>query len=477
MSEKVVDNDLSKILIIDDEKTVLDSIVNLLKNTSYNCITATSTSEGIRLVRAEKPLVVLTDLRMETETSGIEVLEEAKKIDPDAVVLLYTAYGNVSFAVEAFKKGAFDFIQKVQTHHDILLPIERAFKFAKMQRENAYLRSKLDLVDDGNFHGAIGTSPAIRDLFEKAKRVAMTNATVLVTGETGTGKEVIARGLHYHSQRANEPFIPVAVGDLPDNLLEGELFGHVKGAFTGATVEKPGLFEAANKGSIFLDEIGEVSFDMQHKLLRVLQERKVRRVGSVKERDIDVRVISATNRNPEELVKEKKLREDLFYRLNVIRLHIPPMRERREDIPVLAYHFLKKFRNTGLIEVETISSEALLLLQQYDWPGNVRELQGVIERMVALATRPELRPEDLPDEIRPTTKRVYVDTATDLDFKTSKAQITEAFEKQYIEGLLKKYGDNITKVADAAGLNRKTIYRLIEARDINFRRKPGDDIF
>ncbi len=468
-------SDSNKLLIIDDDKSVLDSIVSLLKNSNYQCLTAPSTAAGVNLIKTEQPLVVLTDLKMERDSSGIEVLEEAKKIDPELVVILYTAYGNVPAAVDAFKKGAFDFIQKVQTHHDILVPIDRAFKFARIQRENAFLRSRVDLTDDGSFYGAVGTSPTIREVFETVKRVARTNATVMITGETGTGKEVIARGLHYHSPRQSESFVPVAVGTLPDNLLEGELFGHVKGAYTGATTDKPGLFEAADKGTIMLDEIGEVSIEMQHKLLRVIQERTVRRLGSVKERDIDVRIISATNRDPEELVKAGKLREDLFYRLNVIHIHIPPLRERKEDIPILAYHFLKKYRDIGVVEVEKISNETLLLLQEYEWPGNVRQLQGTMERMVALAGRPELRPEDLPDKIRPTTKRVYVDTNEELDFKTAKARITEAFEKQYIENLLDKYNNNITKVADAAGLNRKTIYRLIDSRNIKFRGVREDD--
>ncbi|HPG38511.1 MAG TPA: sigma-54 dependent transcriptional regulator [bacterium] len=461
--------DSNKILIIDDDKTVLDSIVSLLKNSKYKCLTALSTAAGINIIKTEQPLVVLTDLKMESDTSGIELLEEAKKIDPDLVVIVYTAYGNVPQVVDAIKKGAFDFIQKVQTHHDIIVPIDRAFKFAKIQRENTYLRSRVDLTDDGSFFGAVGSSQAIRNVFETCKRVAMTNATVLITGETGTGKEVIARGLHYHSPRRNESFVPVAVGSLPDNLLEGELFGNVRGAFTGATTDKPGLFEAADKGTIFLDEIGEVSIEMQHKLLRVIQERKVRRLGSVKEREIDVRIVSATNQNPEELVKNNKLREDLYYRLNVIHIHIPPLRERKEDVPILLYHFMKKYHNIGVIEVEKISSEALMILKEYDWPGNVRQLQGAVEQMMALATRPEIRPEDLPEKIRPTTKRVYVDTTEELDFKTSKARITEAFEKQYIENLLEKYNNNITKVAEAAGLNRKTIYRLIDSRDIKFR--------
>lgn len=464
----------NKILIVDDEKAVLESIISLLRSKNYHCITATGTQEAIQLIKKENPLVILTDLKMETEHSGFDVLEEVKRYDPDAVVLLYTGYGSVPAAVEAFKKGAFDFIQKVQTHHDILVPIERAFKFARMQKENAYLKSRLN-SDDGEFYGAIGNSPVMHDLFERTKRTAMTNATVLITGENGTGKEIFARGVHHYSQRNKEPFIPVAVGTLPDNLLEDELFGHVKGAFTDAKMDKPGLFEAAEKGTIFLDEIGEVSYDMQHKLLRVLQERKVRRLGSVQEKDIDIRVVSATNRDPEELVRTKKLREDLYYRLKVITLHVPPLRERKEDIPLLAYHFLNnRFKNYGLVEVETISSDALLLLQQYDWPGNVRELISVIENAVVMAKQPEIRPEDLPEFLRPSTKRIIVNTTAGMDFKTAKNHIIDAFETDYIEALLKKHNYNISKVAREAGLNRKTIYRLVEARGIKLREQQND---
>jgi len=316
--------------------------------------------------------------------------------------------------------------------------------------------------------------------------VAATNASVMIYGETGTGKEIIARGIHYHSQRRDESFVPVAVGALPDNLLEGELFGHVKGAFTGANIDKPGLFETADKGTLFLDEMSEVSFDLQHKLLRVLQDHKVRRLGSVKEREIDVRIISATNCDPDVLVKEKRLREDLFYRLQVIRLSIPPLRERREDIPLLVYHFLRQYRQFGPVEVETISSDALLALQQHNWPGNVRQLQNIMEHMVALARKSELDLDDLPEEILPHQKKMFVQVTEDMDFKQAKAAIIKQWEKQYLENLLDKY-KTIAKVAKVAGLNRKTIYRLIEAHGIiwprnsvaaaeNGEEEPPDDL-
>ncbi len=462
------------ILVIDDEKSVLDSLVRLLKGAHYRCLTAMNADEGVRLYNKERPLVVLTDLLMNNQEQGITVLEEVRRIDPDAVVILYTAFGNVPNVVEAFKKGAFDYIQKVQTHVDVLQPIERGMKYARMQRENVYLRNRLDLHDDTVFYKAVGVSKVMRDLFERAKRVALNNAAVMIVGETGTGKEVIAQGLHYHSRRSQGSFVPVAVGALPENLLEAELFGHVKGAFTGANIDKEGLFEFADKGSLFLDEISELNYDLQHKLLRVLQDHKIRRLGTLKEREVDVRIISATNQDPESLVEQKKLRQDLFYRLQVIRLNIPPLRERREDIPVLVHHFMRKYRHSGIVEVEKISGDALLLLQQYDWPGNVRQLQHSVEEMIALAQKAEIGVEDLPDSIRPKTKQVFFNTPGELDFKESKARIIEEFEKHYLLDLLNKY-KNITKVAEAAGLNRKTIYRLMEARGILRERNHADE--
>ena len=462
--------DNNKILIIDDEEQILKSIGELLKRSGFSCITATSSTSGLALMKKERPLVVITDLKMEEEHSGIHVLEQAKEIDPDAVVILYTAHGDVSVTRDAFKKGVFDFIPKVvQTHHDILTPVERAFKFAKIQRENQILKSQLDLDEKTNFYGAVGSSPVMLDLFDQVKRVAQTNANVLITGDTGTGKEVIARGIHHYSRRATESFVPVVVSALPESLLEGELFGHVKGAFTSATADKAGLFEAAHKGTIFLDEIGEVPMKTQPKLLRVLQERKVRRLGSVKERDIDVRIISATNKDPLKLIELEKLREDLYFRLNVVHVHIPPLKARKEDIPVLAYHFLKKFRNIGLVEVEKISPDALFILQEYEWPGNVRQLQNAIESAVAVATKEVIRPEDLPEPIRPTQKRVFLDADQDVDFKAAKDRVVKSFERQYLERLLEKHNNNISKVAHEANLNRKSIYRMLESLEINIR--------
>jgi DNA-binding NtrC family response regulator len=458
------------VLVVDDEKIWRDSIVKLLKGAGYLCYAAENGSEAIRIYAKESPLVVLTDLRMKGDYGGMEVLQEVRRMDPDAVVILYTIFATVANAVEALKMGAFDYITKIEQSPDILLSVERATKFARIQRENRLLRSQMDNLDnDTGFHGGIGVSPAIKEVFEKAKRIAQTNATVFITGETGTGKEIIARGMHLYSPRRKQAYVPVAIASLPETLLEGELFGHYKGAFTGATTDKIGLFAAADQGTIFLDEICEVGLEMQKRLLRVLQEHAVLRLGGREEEAVDARIISATNKDPENLVREKKLREDLYYRLNVVRIHIPPLREHREDISVLAYHFLNKYRYSGPLEVESFNPDALLLMQQYDWPGNVRELQYAIERMVAEAQNSQIRVQDLPDKIRPSNKKVFIpSTDTEMDFKEAKAKIVKEFEKQYIEQMLDVYKGNICKMADAIGLNRKTIYRLMDAHNIKY---------
>ena len=460
---------IEKILIVDDESDVLDSIVQLLKAEDYKCLSAYSSNEAIEIYKQKKPLVVLTDLQMEHELAGFDVLQRIKEIDNEAVVLIYTGYANVPRAVKAIQKGAFDFIPKVQTRHDIILPIERAFKYARLKRENKVLKSQLNLDDDSGFLNAVGSSEIIQELFEKAKRVARTNATVFITGEGGTGKEIIAKGIHHYSQRSDEMFVPVVLGTLPETLMESELFGHSKGSYTGAVAEKAGLFEAAGGGTIFLDEVTEVDPDLQQKLLRVLQERTIRRVGSVKETPVDVRIISATNKDPYKLVKEGKLREDLFYRLNVVKLHVPSLRERKEDIPLLAYHFLKRYRDSGMIEVNKISDESLMLMQQYDWPGNIRQLQSCIEQSIAFADKPEITPNLLPDYLRPRTKPVYIDSAIGYNFKTAKDRVLQRWEKQYFEELLEKYNYNVSKVAKAADVNRKTVYRIAKDRGIDLK--------
>ncbi len=466
----------STVLVVDDEKQVRDAAVKLLKGEGYHCFSADSAAEAIRIYAKERPLVVLTDLWWQElgSTEGFVILDEVRRMDPEAVVIMISGPGTIAQAVDALKRGAFDYVQKMVSSQDLVQAVDRAVRFAKVQRENRYLRSQLDLSNDSGFLGAIGTSPAFKEVLEKAKRVAQTSATVFITGDTGTGKEVLARGMHRHSPRREHPFVPVAVGALPETLLEAELFGHTKGAFTGAT-DKMGLFEAADKGTIFLDEICEVNMDMQQKLLRVLQERTIRRIGGLSEKEIDVRIISATNKDPEELVREKKMRDDLYFRLNVVRIHLPLLRERSEDIATLSYHFLKQYRFSGLVEVESIHSDALLLMQQYQWPGNVRELQHTIERMVALAQKPELTVADLPEYIRPSNKKVFIPSPDpELGFKEAKAKLIEEFEKHYLERMLVKYNHNISKVAEAMGINRKTVYRSIEAHDIKTERNAGE---
>ncbi len=458
----------NSVLVVEDNATWRNNIVKLLKKAGYVCSAAINSSEAIRSYAKESPLVVLTDLKMDRPKEGMEVLEEVRRMDPEAVVILYTEFPSIENAVESLKMGAFDYIQKMSNSTDLLMPLERATKFARVQRENRLLRNKMDdLTGDAGFFGAVGVSAAIQEVFEKAKRVAQTNATVFITGDTGTGKEVLARGMHYYSPRRTHTFVPVAVSALPDTLLESELFGHARGSFTGA-LEKKGLFEAADQGTIFLDEIGEVGLDLQQKMLRVLQDKMIRRIGDVKEVAVDTRVISATNKDPETLVREKKMREDLYFRLNVIRLHMPSLTQRREDIPLLAYHFLNVYRYSGRVEVESINSDALMLMQQYDWPGNVRELQHAMEVMVALADHPQIRVQDLPDFIQPNHRQVFIPAPEEpLSFKDAKAKVVAEFEKHFIGKMLEHYHGNISKMADGIGLNRKTIYRLMEQHHLS----------
>ena len=343
--------------------------------------------------------------------------------------------------------------------------LDRAVKHAALARENANLRTQL--LETFDFKGAIGTSPTMKEVFKKVIKVAPTNANIFISGESGTGKEVIAKSIHYYSKRSNEPFVGVDPVALPKELFESELFGHEKGAFTDAIQTKPGLLELAKGGTLFLDEIGEIGITIQAKFLRVLQEREFRRVGGREMISVDFRLISATNRDPEQAVQEGTIREDLYYRLNVIPLTLPPLRERHEDIPLLAYHFLRQFCKSSDVEVSEISDDALGLLKQYDWPGNVRELQSSIEHAVSLATGPIITPDLLPERLRPKEKVIIPNIASNLGFKKSKDQIIQSFEKQYLVNLLKKHKGVIARAAKDAGLNRKTIYRLLAEHGID----------
>jgi DNA-binding NtrC family response regulator len=394
--------------------------------------------------------------------SGFDILTASRGLNPDMPVILITAYANISTAVEAVKQGAFDFIAKPFTSEQLRIAIERAMRQKTLTDENKQLKEQLkasSMIDE-----IIGKSPAIQEVIEVIKRVSQTDANILITGESGTGKELVAKAIHARSIRKPEPFIPVDCAALPENLLESELFGYEKGAFTGANTSKPGLFETAHGGTLFLDEISEIPMTMQAKLLRAIQERQVRRLGSNKFISIDVRIISATNREIKKSILEKIFREDLYYRLNVIHISVPPLRERRGDIPVLALHFMDRFAVLNKKDIKSISPDAMEVLERYSWPGNVRELQNIMERAVVLCNADKITIEDLPKEVCMAPPPLPVEN---LLYKGAKEAWLAAFERNYLTSLLKGTSGNISRAAQKAGIDRKTIHRLIKRYKLN----------
>ena len=448
-----------KILIIDDEAEMLDNCRRILERIGYDCLLLQESENFAKILKEEQPDLILTDLRM-PKKDGMSVLKEVKATESDIVVILLTAYGTIKSALEACKLGAFDYIQKPFSAEQLRIAVNRGIKQKRLSDENKYLRSKLK--EAYGFSGIIGKSASLREVLKRVKKVSGTDANILIQGDSGTGKELIARSIHTNSERRNRPFVPVDCASLPENLLESELFGHEKGAFTGAHVTRPGIFEYADGGTLFLDEIGELNITLQSKLLRVLQERQVRRVGGRKLIDVNVRIISATNRNLKNSIGEGRFREDLFYRLDVISIPLPPLRERQDDIPLLANHYLKHFSKSCKNEVWGISGEAMELLERYHWPGNVRELQNVMERAVSLTDSEIIAPEDLPEKIRSVkSPDAFVFTAGS-DYKKAKKKWTDSFEKRYLTTLLDRNNGNISKAAREAQINRKTIHRLLK---------------
>ncbi len=448
-----------RILVVDDEEDMLENCSRILDRLGYESLLESDGGKGVVRFEQEHPMVTLTDLRM-PGMDGLEVLRTIRQIDPDALVILFTAFATVETAVEAVKEGAFDYIPKPFSADQLQLVIERALTQRRLLEENRRLREQL--TETYRFENIVGRSRPMAQVFDLIKKVAASEANILVVGESGTGKELIARCIHANSHRAARAFVPVDCASLPEHLLESELFGHEKGAFTGAIATRRGLFEEANGGTSFLDEVGDIPLPLQAKLLRVLQERQVRRVGGNRFIDVDVRVISATHQNLAEMLQEGKFREDLYYRLNVISLPLPPLRDRPGDIPLLAYHFLRKYAAQSGKEVKGISPETLELLEAYPWAGNVRELQNVMERAVVLAEAEMINPVELPVSLRLPQKAPAALVADHLSLKKAKRQWLEAFEREYLVALLKKHQGNISQAAKTAGVDRKTIHRLIK---------------
>ncbi|MFQ5537291.1 MAG: sigma-54-dependent transcriptional regulator [Gemmatimonadota bacterium] len=452
----------ARVMIVDDEAEILENLDRLLSSEGYLCTTLQDPMR-FRDVRAEvEPDVLITDLRM-PGADGMTILAAARADDPHLPVILITGFGTISSAVEAMQEGAFDYLAKPFTADQLLVAVERAVRHRRLVLENRELKEQ---VRGGP--RIVGSSAVFTRVLDRVRRVAPTDANVLITGESGTGKEVIARLVHEQSRRADGPFVPVDCASLPEGLLESELFGHEKGAFTGAVARKKGLLAEANGGTVFLDEIGELSMPLQAKLLRALEQRQIRPVGDSQLQDIDVRVIAATNRDLVEAVAEGTFREDLYYRLNVVEIRMPPLRERWDDLPQLAGMFLKEAALAAGREVPHITPDAWAALERYDWPGNIRQLRNVMHRLVALHEDRVVSVADLPREIRNGQKPTDGGSepgsgfgSLPLDYQEAKELAMQRFMEAYLDQLLHAHGGNVSSSARTAGVSRRTLHRWL----------------
>lgn len=457
------------VLICDDEELLVKSCGQILSSEGYTVHTEGRGKSALDNVRRHRPDIVLTDLML-PDMDGLTLLKEIKKLAPETLVVMITGFATVDSSVEAIRAGAYDYIPKPFTATQLRILIGRAAQQVQLVRDNAHLRDQLK--KHYSFENIIGTSESIQKVFSVVSRVAPTDASVFISGESGTGKELIARAIHANSRRSGRAFMAINCAALPDHLLESELFGHEKGSFTGADNQRRGLLEVASGGTFFLDEISEMSMDLQAKLLRVIQERRIRRVGGESEIPIDVRWVSATNRDPEQAVRDGNLRQDLLYRLNVVPVRLPPLRQRREDIPALANAFLRRYGQEYDRGNLRFNAESLRVLSDYHWPGNVRELQNVTERITSLCLPgQEITPEDLPEELtmRPTNGRPTVAYSADLPFHDAKNDAITVFEKEYLRDLLRRHGGNISQAARTAGIDRKTIHRMLAKYELDGR--------
>lgn len=451
---------MEKILVVDDEQSMREVLALLLKKQGYEVSAASGCAEALKALKADSFDLVVTDLKL-PDGVGLDVLSKAKEIDPDTQVIMITAFGSAETAVEAMKLGAYDYIGKPFKVDRIQVTVRKALEKCSLARENRDLRKKIEEARLSSVQGDLfGKSPKAREVLQMLERVSATTATVLVAGESGTGKEVAAQRIHSLSGRKGR-FVPVNCSAIPEGLIESELFGHLKGSFTGATTDKPGLFEEASGGTLFLDEIGELPMSLQPKLLRALQEGKVKRVGSTREIDVDARIISATNRDLLEAVKEGRFREDLYYRLNVLSIELPPLRQRREDVPLLANHFFEKYRAQFKREIRAISPEFLAALEGYPFPGNIRELENIIERAVALETSDLLTVQGLPRQlVEAPAKAVQGADRLSAD-GMNLDEFMRATELSYINQALELTGGNKTKAAELLGMSFRSFrYRL-----------------
>jgi DNA-binding NtrC family response regulator len=439
------------ILVVDDEAAMRITLALPLRQRGHQVSQAASLANGLAQIRAEAFDLVLTDLRL-GDGDGLEILKAVKESCPEVEVILMTAYGSVESAVEAMKLGAFDYLLKPFNPEELFLRVDKALERVSLRREVANLRSQVR--ERFTHSGIVSQSSAMQKVLEMVSRVAQSDTTVLIEGESGTGKELIAKAIHHQSPRARGPFVAINCGALPEPLLESELFGHVKGAFTGAIAHKMGLFEEANGGTVLLDEIGETPLPIQVKLLRVLQERQVRRVGSNTSTAVNIRILAATNKHLSQLVRTGAFREDLYYRLNVIPFALPPLRQRPEDIPLLAMHFLKKYATDMGKTMPSLPADTLDLLTHYPWPGNVRELENVMERAVVL-TSDTITPADLPVPVR---RGILVETTE----TPGQEGTTSEIERAHILDTVIRCDGNLSRAAETLGIGRTTLWRKLK---------------
>ncbi len=454
------------VLVVDDDPAVRDVLQEALMQEEYRVFTAEDGAAAIQAVKDAVVHIVITDFQL-PDINGIEIIDRLAKLDAKIIPIMMTGFGTIETAVRAMKSGAFDFITKPFDLEAVGVVVRKAAEFLRLRQENHLLRKAVR--DQYRLEQLVGVSEPIRQVMEFVQKVADSDSTVMMQGESGTGKELVARMLHFNSLRKDRPLVPVNCGAIPENLLESELFGHEKGSFTGATHARMGRFELANGGTIFLDEIGEMSLPLQVKLLRVLQEREFERVGGNRTIHVDVRIVAATNQDLEMLVEEKRFRKDLFYRLNVIPIVIPPLRDRRSDIPLLIDHFLTRFNHTKHTEVSGLAPDALDMLTEYDWPGNIRELENMIERLVVIKKHGVLSTEDLPEKIR---RRSAASELKEQFIRFSEDGINlsrevEQYEKHLIMEALRKANGVTSRAAQLLHLNRTTLVEKLKRKGVD----------
>ena len=458
------------ILVIDDEEIMREILETLLSREGYDVRVAASGAEGLEIARALPIDAALVDVMM-PGLDGIATLDELKRLDEDLAVVMITAYASVESAIAAMKSGAFDYISKPFKNDEVLVVVRNAMERRRLVHENRSLRQNIQ-ERYHKFANIIGRSPKMRQVFDLIIQAAPSRSTILIQGESGTGKELVARAIHTNSSRSERSFVTVNSGNLPPDLLESTLFGHVKGAFTGAVYPKKGLFDLADKGSIFFDEIGNVPLETQAKLLRVIQEREFMRLGGMETIKVDVRIIAATNVDLRQMMEEGRFREDLFYRLHVISIHLPPLRERKDDIPLLTQHFLQKYGDENKKPSMELSPEALDLLMDYDWAGNVRELENVVERAVVLCSGSKIGVELIPEHVRKAPNFQMPQFIVPPEGISFKDVITD-FEKRLIESTLEAAGGVQKRAAELLHVKPTTLNEMIKRYDIRPRRKRG----